>query len=107
MPIAADPNVPVSMVDPVRSNPYGMWIRAYPPDPTDPNPSSVPGPVAGNPVIARARRGYDHLGSRGGRRLFHHDFLRRCGWRGLHYGWLRRRRRGRRRFDTADEQRES
>ncbi len=106
MPIAADPNVPVSMVNPVRSNPHSMWIRTHSPNTTDPDPSSVPGPVTGNPVIAGARGGHDYLGPRDGRRLSHDDLLRRCRWRGLHYGRLRRGWR-RRRFDTASEHGES
>ena len=49
LPVATDPNVPVSTLGPLAGDPDGVWPRKRGPTALKPNPISLPGPVTGDP----------------------------------------------------------
>ena len=57
LPVATDPNVPVSTLGPLAGDPDGVWPRKRGPTALKPNPISLPGPVTGHPGIGIFRHG--------------------------------------------------
>jgi hypothetical protein len=85
-PVAANPDVAVTVSGPAAWHPDRVWMRPNHPPATGPNPASMPFPAAWHPDVFRSRcRANDFHLRRGWRRSRNRRRFTRAGWSGLRH----------------------